>query len=426
MGDKLTAQEVKGAKYEGKPFKLYDRDGLYLLVNASGRYWRFDYRFLKKRKTLAIGVYPEMSLGDARDKTQEARGQIKAGFDPCHIKKTGKMNLIESADKTFENVSKEWLLKQKWTDGHRRTVESRLENDVWGWIGGLPIEKISAKEVLLICRRIEGRGAIETAHRVKTVCSQVFRYAVACGIVENDPCRDLRNALTPVVSKHMASITDPEQIGGLLRALSDYKGYEVTRAAMQLAPLVFVRPGELRKAEWEEFDLDQGLWKIPGERMKMKAPHIVPLSRQALEIINGLKPYTGHGQYLFPSARTTSRPMSDNAVLSALRRMGIPKEEMTGHGFRSMFSTRFHEMGWPSHLIERQLAHREKNDVKAAYNFAEYLPARKVMMQAWSDYLDDLRDTGKADINAYYFYENYQTQGMNGRQQGVIQFPIAK
>jgi integrase len=405
---KLTAAEVKGAKFTGKACKLTDGDGLYLLVNGAGKYWRYDFRFLKRRKTLAIGVYPDVSLQEARKRLLEARIKISEGIDPCELRKITKINKLESAENSFKEIALYWFEKQTWTEGHRRTVKMRLENNVYPFIGDKPVKDITAQDVLLICRRIEARGAIETAHRVKSICSQVMRYCVACGLIPNDPCRDLTNALTPVKVKHMASITDPGQIGVLLKSIEDYKGNEVTRLALQLAPLVFVRPGELRKAEWSEFDFEQALWKIPAEKMKMKSPHIVPLSTQALESLDILKLLTGSEKYVFPSIRTKSRPMSENTVNAALRRLGYTKEELTGHGFRSMFSTRFHEMGWPSHLIEKQLAHKEGNSVKAAYNFAEYLPIRKVMMQAWADYLDDLRNNGKANLEADYFYDNYQ------------------
>ncbi len=271
----------------------------------------------------------------------------------------------------------------------------------------MPVNEISAQDVLMLCRRIEARGAIETAHRVKTICSQVFRYCVSCALIPNDPCRDLRGALTPSKAEHMASITAPIEIVGLLRSIAGYKGHEVTRMALNLAPHVFLRAGELRKAEWAEFNFDESIWKIPPERMKSKVTHLVPLSKQALKLINGLKPLTGGGKYLFPSIRTTVRPMSENTVNGALRRLGYTKDEMTGHGFRSMFSTRFHEMGWPSQFVEKQLSHIEDNKVKAAYNYAKYLPYRKVMMQAWSDYLADLRDEGEANLDATYYYENY-------------------
>jgi len=257
------------------------------------------------------------------------------------------------------------------------------------------VTDITAREVLVVCRRVEDRGAIESAHRIKTICSQVFRYCIATGILHSDPARDLKGALTPSVPKHMATITDPVEVGGLMRSIANYKGTVVTRAALKLAALTFVRPGELRHAEWDEFDLERKLWIIPAPKMKGKEKHIVPLSRQAMEVITELKPKTGAGRYVFPSPCTASRPMSENAVLSALRRMGYAKEEIVGHGFRSMASTLLRELGWRSEVVEMQLAHKDPNAVRAAYNHAEHIAERTDMVQAWADYLDNLRDGGK-------------------------------
>lgn len=393
--NKLSAQEVKNAKPKSKQYKLTDGGGMYLLVTKTGKYWRYDYRYLKKRKTLAIGVYPDVSLKKAREKHQDARKLLADGIDPGHLKKVTKAEKYLAAENSFGKLAWEWFAKQKWTEGHARTVRGRLDNDVIPWIGDRPVNEITAQEVLVVCRRVESRGAIESAHRVKTICSQVFRYCVASGLIESDPCRDLRKALTPTTPQNMPAITDPVKVGGLMRSIDGYEGHPITRAALQLAPLVFVRPGELRQAEWEEIDLKQAVWKIPSEKMKMKLPHLVPLSRQAINIIKEIKPLTGKGRYLFPSIRTTARPMSNNTVLAALRRMGYPKEEITGHGFRGMASTLLHELGWESKLIERQLAHSDKNTVRAAYNHAEYLIERTKMMQAWADYLDGLKAGGE-------------------------------
>jgi integrase len=399
---KLSATKVKNAKPETKNYKLGDGGGLYLLVTQKGRYWRYDYRYLNKRKTLALGVYPEVSLKEAREKHSEARKLLADGIDPSLHRKLIKTARIASAKNSFEKLAWEWSGRQNWTEGHRRTVRGRLNNNILPWIGDRPVNEITAQDVLTVCRRVESRGAIETAHRVKTICSQVFRYCVAMGLVESDPCRDLAGALTPVSPKHMATILEPKKIGELLRAMDAYKGHQITRAALQLAPLTFVRPGELRHAEWNEFDIERALWRIPPKKMKMRQPHMVPLSRQSLEIIRDIRPLTGGGRYLFPSIRSGERCMSENTVNGALRRLGYEKAEITGHGFRSMASTRLHEMGWPSHLIERQLAHREGNTVKAAYNHAEYLSERIKMMQNWADYLDQLRldtEEGSASSN---------------------------
>ncbi len=392
---KLKSLEIKKANVESKQFKLTDGGSMYLLVTKTGKYWRYDYRYLKKRKTLALGVYPEITLKDARARHLEARRQLAEGIDPSYFRKLNKEQKIQASENSFGKFAWEWFSKQKWTEGHARTVKGRLNKNIIPYLGDRPLSDITAKEILIICRRVENRGAIETAHRVKTICSQIFRYCVASGLIESDPCRDLTKALIPATPKHMATITDPIKVGGLMRSIDDYEGHQVTRSALQFAPLVFVRPGELRHAEWEEINFDNAIWKIPAKKMKMKRIHLVPLASQAIEIIKDLKALTGRGQYLFPSIRSAKRPMSDNTILSALRRMGYVKEEMTGHGFRSMASTLLNELGWESKLIERQLAHQDKNSVRAAYNHAEYLPERKKMMQSWADYLDRLKAGGE-------------------------------
>lgn len=385
--DKLTSIQVKNSKPKDKSYKLSDSGGLYLLITKTSKYWRFDYRYLNKRKTLALGVYPTVSLKEARDKHIDAKRLLANDIDPGHLRKVNKTTKLEAAEKSFEKLAWEWFTRQNWTEGHARTVKGRLNKNILPYIGNRPVNEITAQDVLMVCRRVESRGAIETAHRVKTICSQVFRYCVASGLVLSDPCRDLKDALTPVTPRHMATITDPKQIGALMQAINDYRGHTVTKIALKLAPLLFVRPGELRHAEWHEFDLDEVQWKLPAKKMKGRQPHIVPLSKQAVELIEEIKPFTSHGRYLFPSIRSIDRPMSENTVNAALRRLGYTKEELTGHGFRAMASTRLHELGWPSYLIERQLAHKEPNSVKAAYNHAEHLQERREMMQAWADYL---------------------------------------
>jgi integrase len=279
--------------------------------------------------------------------------------------------------------------------GHSRTIIRRLELNIFPWLGSKPAASITAPELLSALRRIENRGALETAHRVLQICSQVFRYAIATGHAERDPSVDLRGALPPTKPKRMSTITDPQKIAELLRAIDGYAGHIITRCALRLAPLVFVRPGELRKAEWSEIDTDKTGWKIPAEKMKGRVPHIVPLSTQAVEILREIEPFTGDSRYVFPSLRTTQRPMSNNTILAALRRMGYAKDEMSGHGFRSMASTLLNEQGWNRDAIERQLAHAERNSVRAAYNYAEFLPERKRMMQAWADYLYTLKSGAK-------------------------------
>jgi len=397
----LKDVQIKKAQPEpGKPFaKLRDGRGMYLLVNSAGKYWRFDYRHGGTRKTLALGVYPDVSLRDARERLDVARKQLAAGIDPGAAKKAVK--LAQAGADTFESVAREWHAKfsPAWVASHSDRILKRLETDVFPWIGKRAINEIKAPELLSCVRRVESRGALETAHRVLQNCGQVFRYAVATGRAERDSAADLRGALPPTQEKHHASITDPREVGALLRAIDNYQGFFVTKCALRFAPLVFVRPGELRSATWDEIDLDKAEWRIPAHRMKMRELHIVPLSAQAKALLEELVPLTGRGvpakpdvpRYIFPGGRSRERPMSNNAVLSALRRMGYAKDEMSGHGFRSMASTLLHEQGWNHQAIERQLAHAERNAVSAAYNYTEHLPERRKMMQAWADYLDGLK-----------------------------------
>ncbi len=389
----LTDTAIRNAKPEDKPYKLTDGRGLYLLVNKSGKYFRWDYRFAGKRKTLALGVYPEIRLKEAREKHEDLRRLLAQGIDPIEYRKQAKAQSLSETTNSFETVAREWFLKNKpvWTEKHAQTIISRLENNIFPWLGGMATSSITAPMLLESLRRIEDRGAIETAHRVKQICGQVFRYAIATGRGERDPSADLKGALPPTKPKHMATITSPDKIGELMRAIDGYQGNLITRCALKFAPLTFVRPGELRHAEWVEINIEEQVWKIPAEKMKMRSVHIVPLSRQAIVVLEEILPLTGDGKYVFPSLRTGSRPMSENTVLAALRRMGYAKEEMTGHGFRGMASTVLHEKGWSTDVIERQLAHAESNSVKAAYNHAQHLPERRKMMQWWADYLDDLK-----------------------------------
>jgi len=296
-------------------------------------------------------------------------------------------------ENSFEIVAREWFMGRvhNWKENHSSKIITRLEKDIFPWLGTCPVGEITAPELLTAIRRIESRGALETAHRTLSYCGQIFRYSIATGRATRDTAADLRGALPPVKEKHHASITDPKLIGKLLHNIDGYQGSFVTRCALQISPLVFLRPGELRKAEWVEIDLDKAEWRIPAARMKMNAVHIVPLASQTIAILREIHPLTGLGKYIFPGARTGSRPMSENAVLGALRRMGYSNEEMTGHGFRSMASTLLNELGFNRDAIERQLAHAERDSVRAAYNYAEYLPERKKMMQQWADYLDQLK-----------------------------------
>ena len=389
----LTDTKIRTIKSTAKPQKLFDGGGLFLLVTPTGgKLWRLKYRFGGTEKLLALGTYPQISLAEARQKREQASILVAQGVDPSDTKKAQKVAETQETE-TFEVIAREWYAKfaPSWAPSHANKIIRRLELYVFPWLGSRPIKSITAQELLAVLRRIEAKGILETAHRTQQNCSKVFRYGVATGRAERDPTADLRGAIPPANGKHMATITDPKEIAGLLRSIDDYRGGIVTRCALQLAPLVFVRPGELRHAEWAEINFETAEWRIPAEKMKAGVLHIVPLSRQALDILREIQPLTGHGQYVFPSPRTDSRPMSSNAVLSALRRMGYAKEEMSGHGFRSMASTLLNEQGWNRDAIERQLAHAERNSVRAAYNYAEFMPERKKMMQGWGDYLEEIK-----------------------------------
>jgi integrase len=390
----LTANKAKAAKPIDKPFKLSDGGGLYLLVQPNGsKYWRLDYRFAGKRKTLAVGVYPDVSLLDARDKRDKARKLLADGIDPGENKKAVKMAGENRAANSFEVVAREWHGKFSpgWAATHSSKIIRRLEENIFPWLGARPIAEITAPELLACIRRIEARGILETAHRTLQHCGQVFRYAVQTGRAERDPSGDLRGAIPPVKDKgHFAAVTEPKQVAELLRTLDGYQGSFVVSCALRLAPLVFVRPGELRKAEWADFDLDAAEWRY--RVTKTKTDHVVPLSSQAVAILRELYALTGDGRYVFPGARSNGRAMCDNAVLAAMRRMGIGKDEMSGHGFRAMARTVLDEvLGIRPELIEHQLAHAVRDPLGRAYNRTTYLPERKKMMQQWADYLDGLK-----------------------------------
>jgi integrase len=389
----LIDSAIRALKPGMRAEKHFDGGGLFLLLNPNGsRYWRLKYRIGGKEKLLSLGVYPDVGLKLARERRDDARKLIAAGVDPSAKRQADKI----ASEDTFEAIAREWFAKFKpnWVAGHSDKIIGRLERDVFPFIGSNPIASIRPADVLSCLRKIEKRGALETAHRAKQNVGQVFRYAVATGRTERDPSADLRGALAPVRGKHHASITDPVRVGELLRAIDDYQGTPIAQVALKLAPLVFVRPVELRSAEWSEIDLDAGEWQIPATKMKMRQKHIVPLSSQAVAALRELHPLTGAAKgarFVFPSMRTGDRQMSENTVLAALRRLGYSKDEMTGHGFRSMASTLLNEQGWNRDAIERQLAHTERDNVRAAYNYAEHLPERRKMMQAWADYLDCLK-----------------------------------
>lgn len=389
----LSDLQVRTAKPGPKAARLFDGGGLYLEVSPSGgKLWRLKYRFGGKEKLLALGKYPEVSLKDARDRRDQARKLLANDVDPGENRKQQKAAKAERAANSFEAVAREWLAKNSptWAASHTSKIVRRLEMYVFPWLGGRPIAEITAPELLAMARRIEGKGAIETAHRALQNCGQAFRYAVATGRAERDPTGDLRGALQPVKKRHMAATTEPRKVAELLRAFDTYQGTLTMRCALHLAPLVFVRPGELRQAEWKDIDLDAAEWRYIAS--KKGNAHIVPLSSQAVAILREVQPLTGEGRYVFPSARTSERPMSDNGVLSAMRRLEIGKDEMSGHGFRAMARTILDEvLGFPAHLIEHQLAHAVRDPNGRAYNRTAHLPERHKMMQAWADYLDKLK-----------------------------------
>lgn len=400
---RMTATQVRKTKPKNKAYKLADGGGLYLLVRPTGRrYWRMDYRFAGKRKTHALGVYPDVTLKTARERHRDARQNLANEIDPGLLKQATRET--SGATETFEAIAREWFAKQKptWAKSHADKVMGRLERHVFPWLGNLPINDITAPQLLAVLRRIESHGITETAHRARQNCGQVFRYAIATGRAERDPSADLKGALPPTKTKHLASIKEPREVGALLRAIDGYTGNLTTIVALKLSPLIFLRPGEVRKAQWVEINLHKAEWRIPGKRMKKMdndAVHIVPLSKQAVALLEEMQPVTGRGRYVFPSVRSTDRPMSENTVTAALRRLGYSGDEMTAHGFRGTASTLLNEQGWHPDAIERQLAHAEKDDTRAAYNFAQHLPERRRMMQTWADYLDSLkRGTDVIDI----------------------------
>jgi integrase len=392
----LTDTAIKNAKPAAKPFRLFDRDGLYLEVTpGGGKWWRFKYRYAGKEKRLSLGVYPEVELKKARQRTGEARQLLSDGVDPSANRKAAKATLEQRAANSFEVVAREWIGKQlpNWAKSHGSRVAARFEQDVFPWIGARPMAEVTAPELLTTMRRIESRGALETAHRALNSCGQVFRYAIATGRARHDPSGDLRGALPPVKGGHFAAVTDPKRAGELLRMIDAYEGTLTVRCALRLAPLVFVRPGELRAAEWKDIDLDAAEWRYTVT--KTNTPHIVPLSTQAVTILRELQPLTGRGRYVFSSARTSQRPMSDNAILASMRRMGIAKEEMSGHGFRAMARTILDEvLGFRPDFIEHQLAHAVRDPNGRAYSRTAHLEERRKMMQAWANYLDGLRVAG--------------------------------
>lgn len=385
----LTNTAVSNAKPKEKGYKMTDEKGLFLFIHPSGgKYWRFKYRFAGKEKLLALGVYPEVSLAAARDKRTQARAVIDDGNDPAQMRKETKRQEILSTGNTFEGIAREWHKRQAatWSENYAGKVMDSLENDVFPKLGLRPLKNISAPELLDVLRVIEGRGAIETAHRVKQVCGQVFMYGIATSRAERNPAADLQKALTPSKPKHYAHLKAIE-LPEFLRRLDAYDGNIQTRLAIKLLMTTFVRTIELRGATWGEINFDAAQWRIPKERMKMKREHIVPLSAQAILILREVQKYTGNRDFIFPNQHKPMLCMSENTLLYALYRMGY-HGRATGHGFRSTASTILNENGFTPDVIERQLAHLERSAVRAAYNHAEYLPQRREMMQWWADYLD--------------------------------------
>jgi integrase len=389
---RLTDTAIRNARPGEKDRKLFDGDGLYLLLSPTGyRTWRFKYRFARKEKHLRFGRYPEISLKMARDMRLEARRALELGNDPGVRQEEERM----ARSASFEAVANEWMEIQR-PKLAAKTFDCKLERlraFVFPYIGQRPIATIKALDVLSVLRRIEERGRHETAHRVRSECGNVFRYAVVTGRVARDPTPDLRGAIAAVVRRNRPAIVEPLRIGELMRAIYGYRGDVATEFALKLLPLTFVRPGEPRLALWHEFDLGRAEWRIPGERMKMRELHVVPLATQAVALLTDLRAYSGDGVFVFPSIRSRERPISDNTVNAALRRLGFGRDEMVAHGFRSMASTCLNEQGWHPDLIELQLAHAERDEVRGAYNRAQRLGDRRRMMQAWADYLEVLRTT---------------------------------
>jgi len=392
----LSDTAVRNAKPKRKAYKVSDGEGLFLLVMPSGsKYWRLKYFIGEKEKLLALGVYPAVGLADARERRAQARKLLAAGKDPADAKREAKRTVIEKQQASFEAVAREWHSNRlaKWTPLHATKTLKRLEKYVFGRIGSRPIADITAPDLLDVMRKIEERGG-ELAHRLLQICGQVFLYAVVTGRAQTNPAASLRGALKPVVKNNFAYIK-PNELPEYLKSLAAYEGAPQTKLALRLLLLTFVRTSEIRGATWSEIDMDKAEWRIPAERMKMRETHIVPLSRQAIDVLKELQPLTGQWKYLFPNQHKPSGPMSENTMLFALYRMGY-HSRATGHGFRSTASTVLNEHGFAPDVIERQLAHGERDKVRAAYNHAQYLPERRKMMQWWADHLDTIRTNNRS------------------------------
>ena len=405
----LSELRIKALKPKAALYRVADGKGLCLEVTPGGsKLWRYRYRHAGKPTMVSFGAWPEVTLAQARERHLEARAVLRQGVAPAADRQAAKARTASAAANTFGAMALEWLGKQARSmspatmkkarmhlglpaEGAKAGSKARRAPLIPSSFAARPMREIGAVDVLAILRPIEARGQMETAHRVQQRIGQVFRYAIATGRADRDPTADIRGALAPVVRTSYAAVTNPQDISRLLLALDAYHGKPATRAALRLAPLVFVRPSELRSLEWGEIDWNAGEWRIPADKMKMRDAHTVPLSDQALQILRELQPLTGAGRYAFPGARTSKKPMSESAINEALRRIGFDSKTHTGHGFRAMASTRLNEMGWSPDVIERQLAHVERNAVRAAYNRASYMQERHDMMQAWADYLDGLK-----------------------------------
>jgi len=394
---KLNDARVKAARLENgkKQMRLSDGSALYLHITKSGKYWRMNYRFADKQKTIALGVYPQTSLKEARLKSADAKKLLEHNIDPMKSKKDIKKQLlIDSQMTNFKHIAEEWLKKKsgQWKNTTFKHKSAELHNHVFPWVGDMKADEIKPYDILSVCQKLESRGYNEQAHRVMMACSQVLRFGVATGRVKYDITRDLKGALTPVSTTHRPCLKEPKQVGALLRVIDGHRGTLIVHSALKLSPLIFLRPVELRTLEWREICFEAKTITIPAPKMKMKETHIVPLSNQAIDILKDIQHLTGRYNYVFPGARTNLRPMSDGAINAALRRLGYDTEkEHCAHGFRGTASTLLHELGYNTDVIERQLAHKEGNAIKAAYNHARHMPERTKMMQEWADYLDNVK-----------------------------------
>jgi integrase len=397
--DVLTDVAVRQAKATDKPRSLFDGRGLFLLVNPNGsKWWRLKYRYEGKAKLMSLGVYPDVGLRQARQRRDEARRLVAAGINPSAQRRAAKAATSDEEGagthgESFQAVAREWfeLQKPRWVKEHSDTVIQRLEKDVFPWVGNKPIAELNGRELLAVLRLVEARGAKSIAHRLKGIVGQVFRYAIVTDRAERDPSADLRGALAAEDDSHFGAVTKRGEVAALMRGIEGYRGSLVVRCALRFSALVFCRPGEVRKAEWQELDFDEGLWCVPAARMKGRREHVVPLSRQAIALLNELQPLTGNGRYIFPSSRSVARPMSDGTILAAVLTLGYERGRMTAHGFRTVASTLLRESNlWRDEVIEFSLGHKDKNEVRGAYNRAQYLDERRQMYQWWADHLDQL------------------------------------